>query len=88
MSENWTINTDALKQSISTALNMFVRPGRMSREELSRWTGIDTRTIKAHHLGETVPSVAALFSYFRVLPVAFAEHVLAQAGLGGVHRLE
>ena len=88
MSENWTINTDALRQSISTALNMFVGPGRMSREELSRWTGIDTRTIKAHHRGETVPSVAALFSYFRVLPVAFAEHVLAQAGLGGVHRLE
>lgn len=78
-----------LARQIADALALFIGPERrFSREMIAAATGLDPRTIKGHCLGETVPNVAALFAYFRVLPVAFADHVLARAGLTGARRIE
>lgn len=88
MSDTILMDSAALARGIADALQLFVGPGRRySRELIAQATGQDPRTVKAHCLGETAPSVAALFAYFRVLPVEFTDHVLGLAGLGGVRRV-
>lgn len=74
--------------AIADALSQMVGPGkRFTQGFIAELTGQEERTVKAHRLGESIPTVGALFGYFRVLPVAFADQVLAQAGLCGVRRL-
>src|SRR6185369_17197826 len=75
------------------ALRTYVGPGDQARgyaaaeNELAALAGIEQRTVRAHRNGETVPTVATLLLYMRILPVGFAQHVLGLAGLGGVRRV-
>ncbi len=89
MSDTTLTDTATLARGIADALSLFVGPGkRYPRELIAQATQLDLRTVKAHCLGQTPPSVGALFAYFRVLPVEFADHVLGMAGLGGVRKVD
>jgi hypothetical protein len=89
MTDTILVDSERMRQGIADALSLYVGPGkRFPREMIASATGMEVRTVKAHCLGQTPPSVGALFSYFRVLPVEFAEHVLGLAGLCGVRRVD
>lgn len=89
MSDTTATDNTALARGVADALTLFVGPGkRYSRDLIAEATQLDPRTVKAHCLGQTPPSIAALFAYFRVLPVEFADHVLGLAGLGGVRKVD
>ncbi|WP_152426681.1 phage regulatory CII family protein [Paramagnetospirillum caucaseum] len=58
----------------------------LSREMVVAATGFEPRTVKAHALGQTTPTLSAFLAYCRVLPVTYAQQVLALAGLTGFRR--
>lgn len=80
---------ETLTPHVAAGLRLFVGPDRLfSREMMAAATGLELRTVKAHCLGESLPSAGALLVYMRLLPVEFASHVLsAGAGLAGVYRI-
>jgi len=87
MSESGLISADLLRRVTSDALALYCGEGRRySRDLLASATGQDVRTVKAHVLGECAPSAPALLSYCRVLPSAFAQQILALAGVTGLRK--
>lgn len=89
MSDPALLDSVALGRQIADALSLYIGPGkRYTREVIASATGLDARTVKAHCLAETVPSLGAALTYMRVLPPEFADHVLVLSGLGGVRRLD
>ncbi|CCG42164.1 hypothetical protein [Magnetospirillum molischianum] len=87
MSESGLISTDLVRRVTSDALALYCGDGRRySRDLLASATGQDVRTVKAHVLGECAPSSPALLTYCRILPGAFARHILAMAGITGLRK--
>lgn len=70
------------------ALHLFIGRGRRySAEALGEATGIPARTIYSYMQGAT-PSLHNMIRLMAVLPPAFANHILASAGLGGARRMD
>ena len=76
------LSQDFCHEHFVDSLRAFVGFGKfISVSALAELVGEAERTVRAHHKGEFMPSLATLLMYMRALPPGFAARVLAPAGL-------
>ncbi|MDY0241649.1 MAG: hypothetical protein RBR34_05660 [Rhodospirillaceae bacterium] len=89
MSEGISLDTDLVRDRAAAALRTCVGDHKpVTRDMLIAETGFDARTVKAHVLAETTPTLVAFLSYAHVLGPTYASPIVALAGLSGLRRIE
>lgn len=88
MSDFRSIDTDLVRDRAAASLRGCVGDHKpITRDMLIAETGFDARTIKAHVLGETTPTLAAFLTYGDLLGPAYAGPVMALSSLAGLRRV-
>ncbi len=89
MTDPRAINHDLVLRRHVDVLRLFVGRGqRFGVETLAEATRLPARTLKSYRDGQSLPGLSAFVAMAAALPAAYANEVLAPAGLAGAFRIE
>ena len=87
MTDPTGLDSDVVRLRSAAAFGQHVGDDKpLSREMVVAATGFEPRTVKAHALGQTTPTLSAFLTYCDVLPVTYAASVLGLSGLVGLRK--